>query len=233
MMAEIDRQYSLLKVGNRTAQILLTMENRKDMKTMLLDSMKLVGHSVDADRVQLWQNEMRDNRLHFVHAYQWCSDVGQQKTPVPLGLRFPYSDISHWEEMFLRGEYMNGPLSHLPQSDQEFLNAYEIKSIANIPLFVQDQFWGFFSVDDCRRERIFSEDEIDIMQSVSLMMANAINLHESSIKLESALMDAEQASNTKSRFLANMSHEMRTPLNAIIGLTDVALEDEELDEESL
>ena len=38
-----------------------------------------------------------------------------------------------------------------------------------------------------------------------------------------ARLAAEEASQAKSDFLANMSHEMRTPLNAIIGLTDFLL----------
>lgn len=37
-------------------------------------------------------------------------------------------------------------------------------------------------------------------------------------KLNTALSEAKQASEVKSRFLANMSHELRTPLNAIIGM---------------
>jgi two-component system sensor histidine kinase RpfC len=40
-------------------------------------------------------------------------------------------------------------------------------------------------------------------------------------RLEGAVTRAEEASRAKSRFLATMSHEFRTPLNAIIGMTDL------------
>lgn len=40
--------------------------------------------------------------------------------------------------------------------------------------------------------------------------------------LEKALKQAESANDAKSRFLSNMSHDMRTPMNAILGMTHLA-----------
>jgi len=44
--------------------------------------------------------------------------------------------------------------------------------------------------------------------------------------LESAKKMAESANEAKSNFLANISHELRTPMNAIIAMTELALETE-------
>ena len=41
--------------------------------------------------------------------------------------------------------------------------------------------------------------------------------------LEQALVQAEKANNAKTMFLSNMSHDIRTPMNAIIGFTNLAL----------
>lgn len=41
--------------------------------------------------------------------------------------------------------------------------------------------------------------------------------------LEDALREAEEANQAKSRFLSNMSHDIRTPMNAILGMTEIGL----------
>ena len=48
--------------------------------------------------------------------------------------------------------------------------------------------------------------------------------HENSERLTKALMAAKDASAAKGEFLSQISHDIRTPLNAVIGLTTLALE---------
>jgi|GEM_PF-343439 len=42
------------------------------------------------------------------------------------------------------------------------------------------------------------------------------------LKLEAAAAESERANNAKSEFLSNMSHDIRTPMNAIVGMTNMA-----------
>ncbi|MCL2708165.1 MAG: MCP four helix bundle domain-containing protein, partial [Defluviitaleaceae bacterium] len=57
-------------------------------------------------------------------------------------------------------------------------------------------------------------------------------IFEANEKIKSALIETQNANDAKSSFLASMSHEMRTPLNAIIGLSGLRLENGGLDDET-
>ena len=46
-------------------------------------------------------------------------------------------------------------------------------------------------------------------------------------RMREALLSAEQANEAKSSFLSSMSHDLRTPLNGVLGFTDIALNEKD------
>lgn len=53
-------------------------------------------------------------------------------------------------------------------------------------------------------------------------LKNQKKIQEQREEIEAALRDAERANNAKTLFLNNMSHDIRTPMNAILGMTQIA-----------
>lgn len=56
-----------------------------------------------------------------------------------------------------------------------------------------------------------------------IIFAMYMHVHKQSlIKLQQAREEADRANKAKSEFLSNMSHDIRTPMNAIVGMTTIA-----------
>ena len=176
--AEVEGANKRLWAVNQAATTLLTTKDDENIETNLMTSMELVGRANNLDRVHIWKNETLDGKLHHICQYIWHGEgVGSLKTAYK-GSLFAFDEGPKWGETLMRNESISGPLSKRPVQEQEFVKLRsDLKSLVVIPLFLDDEFWGFFRADDYKTERNFTEEEISILRSVSLMMANAINRH--------------------------------------------------------
>ncbi|MCL2817160.1 MAG: ATP-binding protein [Clostridiales bacterium] len=216
-------QAKLLHTMNRVSILLLAPASDKSFEESLLEGMRLIAECVDVDRIHVWWNETINGKLHYVKKCHWYAESGLWKQDAPE--KRAYAEVPEWERRFSRNEHVNMPLSQMTPHERAVLEPQGVKSFLGIPLFYQGQFYGILSFDDCRRERTFTNDEIEILHSGGLMIASMLLRNE----MTQGLREANEA---KSNFLARMSHEMRTPLNAIIGFAGLTLEETGLNEET-
>jgi hemerythrin-like metal-binding protein len=76
-------------------------------------------------------------------------------------------------------------------------------------------------VEECTARKNWSESDAQLAAMVSSAIAGAVDRDLMDKERTAALKQAMQASKAKGDFLSNMSHEMRTPMNAIIGMTAI------------
>ena len=181
----LEHRERMLNTVNQAAQILLT-SNEDSMKAVA-KGMEIVGRNIGATRVHLWRNEMIDGELHFALKHNWVIEGDDPKKEIYVGMSFPYRNRPGWLEMLTRGERINSPVFKLPPENTNFLTEYDIKSIAIQPLLINNELFGSLSVSDCQQERVFTDNEMEMLASTGLMFANALIRSEQETAIKEAL----------------------------------------------
>lgn len=70
--------------------------------------------------------------------------------------------------------------------------------------------------------RLKHEEQIAAQQRAEELAAINARMEQQQLLLEDALKQAEEGNRAKNTFLFNMSHDIRTPMNAILGFTEIA-----------
>ncbi|MDR1134846.1 MAG: bacteriohemerythrin [Clostridiales Family XIII bacterium] len=97
-----------------------------------------------------------------------------------------------------------------------------LKAFIWAPLYIGGKYWGVLSVEEWSAPRRWTESNEQLINTVSSAIAGAVSRELMERERALALQQAVLASKAKGDFLSNMSHEMRTPMNAIIGMTSIA-----------
>ncbi len=228
MMLKIEKQAHLLRTVNKMSAIM--MESTADnFDGALKRSLGMLAEATDADRVYVWKNSVRDGRLYITQIYEWSENVTPMRD-MGLDPEGPICEILPGTEGTLaRGRRISGIVRHMDAELREKLELQAIQAILLMPIFLKEEFWGFIGFDNCHNEQLFSASEERTLRSASEMIAESLirhnmeeNLRATAAQLQTALDEAQSASRAKGEFLSRMSHEMRTPMNAIVGMTSIA-----------
>jgi PAS domain S-box-containing protein len=115
--------------------------------------------------------------------------------------------------------------------DESFrtLLSVDVNAFIITPLYVEGILWGVLCVEQRHTPRRWTGSEKGFTAIIATTISGVIMRDIYNTRLKDALQNATTASKAKGEFLSNMSHEMRTPLNAIIGMTAIGRNARDID----
>ncbi len=214
---KLQRTKLLISV-NEIATRLIGASNER-FEAELARCMEQIGRAVNVDRVYICKSEAGDGGLLYSKRHVWplanshnVPSRGEELIAIPAG----------WHARLSGDQCIAGAASLLPPDESALLQAHDIVSGLIVPIKLRDAFWGFVGFADSHKERGFSDVETSILRTVGLLFIACLLNNEMTSRLVTANQEALAGSKAKSEFVANISHEIRTPINAIVGMSAIA-----------
>ena len=134
----------------------------------LQQALKTLRQTADADRAYIFQNEEDPERgLCCSQILEDCAAGIQPQITNPLLRHISYQDLpSLWAAMGKRLPFAHR-VHEIDGPEQALLASQEILSVLVLPIHRGEAFWGFVGFDDCRRARLWNEDDIRILGAVA------------------------------------------------------------------
>jgi len=139
-----------------------------------------------------------------------------------LAAAFAYSDLKILEDRLRQGVFF--PSHFSPETIGQFHEMLSAGRVEGWLMHGQDLKGQDVTLEITARARLRTpQGPADFMEAFFVAPGN---VRDAEAFLQKAKKEAELAARAKTEFLSNISHELRTPLNIIIGMLDLAVEDE-------
>ncbi|MCF8352237.1 MAG: PAS domain-containing protein, partial [Bacteroidales bacterium] len=213
---EFDLQHSLDQ-QELLSDIALSLNALEEFSVRIDNVLEKIGNHTGVSRVYIFEDSADGKTTD--NTYEWCNaGIAPQIDELQ---NIPYDMIPSWKKLLLQdGRVYSENIQELPGDLLAVLEPQGIRSIIIYPLHVQGSFFGFIGFDECVRTKKWTRSELELLRTVSGILANAYERKRMEQSLESERDRANEANQAKSRFLANMSHEIRTPMNAVLGFSE-------------
>lgn len=144
-------------------------------ENVIKEVLHLIGFAAEVSRVYVFENSAPAGFLVYSIRYEWCR-IGLSPTIyAPDNQNCPYRPkFARWERLLGGGSTISGVVRQFPDIEKPDLEAEDVLSIAVVPIFAGDDWWGFMGFDDCKEERQWTDVELDALQAAAETLGGAI-----------------------------------------------------------
>jgi PAS domain S-box-containing protein len=147
-----------------------------------------IGKTQKFDRCYIFKNRIDNYGLRLYYTHEWCNNDIEPYIDSPDLSGLTYAAFPGLYEKLVKNEPFYGLVKE-SENDyfRELMEMQGIKSYLFTPIFSNNLFWGWIGYDDCKTERIWVEEEVYALQTVSKNIGLRLNQDKTISKLEASL----------------------------------------------
>lgn len=204
-----------LKWHNRILHSLIESTQRlledKDVSGSIREALRALCSATDTSRAYMFDLEKhRDGSFVCRFSHEWNQPGIPGFSTDPSLRKFILSDMELVEGLLEKRATLLSAGS-APLAIRELMELLQTRSLAVLPIFIDGELSGFIGVDDCRRERLWQESELDILR----LFAETIGLVAERREHESRLQKTMRSLERNELLLKKSEHRYRSLVNAI------------------
>ncbi|MCB1044031.1 MAG: response regulator [Acidobacteria bacterium] len=166
------RSEAILRAVNYFAHELI---NAKHWESVIEEALSRIGAAAAASRAYVFQNSSSDND-RVSQRYEWVAPGVHPQIPAKMLDKLSYSQLgfTRWYRLLSSGDPVFGPVRSFPESEQAFLVPRRVQSMAIVPVFADDIWWGFIGLNDYWQDREWFSTELGALQTAADCLGAAI-----------------------------------------------------------
>jgi len=136
-----------------------------------------LGQAANVSRAYIFKNRNTNSgRIVSDQIYEWSAQgiQSQIKNSTLIGFDFVKEGFTRWIPMMSKGLPIFGDVSEMNDAENAFFNSQNILSIACMPIFVNQEWWGFIGLDECKNKRSWRSAEMDALKTSANIIGAAI-----------------------------------------------------------
>lgn len=177
------------------------LENELEDKA-LFDTFEIIAKTVEADRMYYFgaDKDPETGEILISQKVEWCSEDTSIQLDNPDLQDMPIKKVEEITAPLTKNLPFTATFNQLSDGAlKDIFIEQDIKSMLLLPIIVEEQLFGFVGFDDCTSERMWKDEEISFLKSLTQNLTNAF---EKRIALDQVKKREEELRRSERKFKA-------------------------------